>query len=231
MREIQERCQPNETYAKYATALFTMMQRAGRFTQAEKMDRLYENLRAKYKLYVRLNDATDLADLADQAAEFKDISGPGRVKPGPRNGKSTPPLPPTPRPMTEQPPAGDANSEAIVTSSARDPHKSSVCSTGKMAFPKTVTPGRETPHKPVTRPLLGPSSFELYTVAACPSMLATPDLGIAGHRSRDIDHQPPSSRIRKRVTYMARRVRGGHTPSQWHHRHDTRTSQASPPNC
>ena len=74
-REIQERRQqPKEPYAKYATAVQTMMRRAGGFTQAEKVDRLYENLRAEYKLYVRLTDATDLADLAEQAAEFEDIT-------------------------------------------------------------------------------------------------------------------------------------------------------------
>ena len=50
-----------------------MMRRAGGFTQAERVDRLYENLRAEYKLYVRLTDATDFADLAEQAAEFEDI--------------------------------------------------------------------------------------------------------------------------------------------------------------
>lgn len=48
-----------------------MMRRAGGFTQAEKVDRLYENLRAKYKLYVRLTDATDLAELA---AKFEKIT-------------------------------------------------------------------------------------------------------------------------------------------------------------
>jgi hypothetical protein len=75
VREIQERRQqPKEPYAKYATALQTMMRRAGGFTQAEKVDRLYENLRAEYKLYVRLTDATDLADLAEQAAEYEDIT-------------------------------------------------------------------------------------------------------------------------------------------------------------
>ncbi|XP_039313959.1 activity-regulated cytoskeleton associated protein 2-like [Solenopsis invicta] len=57
MREIQERRQqPNEAYAKYATVLLTMMRRAGGFTQAEKVDRLYENLQAEYKLYVRMSD-------------------------------------------------------------------------------------------------------------------------------------------------------------------------------
>lgn len=51
-----------------------MMRRAGGFTQAEKVDRLYKNLRDEYKLYVRLTDATNLADLAEPAAEFEEIT-------------------------------------------------------------------------------------------------------------------------------------------------------------
>lgn len=64
-KKIQKRRQQaKKSYAKYATAMLTMMRRAGSFTQAEKVDRFYENLRGKYKLYVRLDKITDLTSLA-----------------------------------------------------------------------------------------------------------------------------------------------------------------------
>jgi len=71
-REIQDRRQrPDEPFARYNTELLTMMRRAGSFTAAERVDRLYENMRTDYKFFVRLGEHTTLADLADQASEFE----------------------------------------------------------------------------------------------------------------------------------------------------------------
>jgi len=72
-REVQDRRQrTDELFNKYATELLTMMRRAGHYTTAEKVDRIYENMRTEYKFFVRLNDQTDLADLME-AAEFEDL--------------------------------------------------------------------------------------------------------------------------------------------------------------
>lgn len=73
-REIQERRQlPDETFDKYSTALLTMIRRAGDFSPDDKIDRLYENLRAEYKLYVRLDEINELSDLTARAREFEEI--------------------------------------------------------------------------------------------------------------------------------------------------------------
>jgi len=73
-REVQDRRQrADEPFNKYATELLTMMRRAGQYTTAEKVDRIYENMRTDYKFFVRLGDQTDLADLMDQAAEYEDL--------------------------------------------------------------------------------------------------------------------------------------------------------------
>jgi len=73
-REIQDRRQrTDEPFNKYATELLTMMRRAGQYTAAEKVDRLYENMRTEYKFFVRIGEQTDLADLMDQAAEYEDL--------------------------------------------------------------------------------------------------------------------------------------------------------------
>jgi len=73
-REVQDRRQKtDEPFNKYATDLLTMMRRAGHYTTAEKVDRIYENMWTEYKFFVRLNDQTDLADLMEQAAEYEDL--------------------------------------------------------------------------------------------------------------------------------------------------------------
>jgi len=73
-REVQDRRQRvDEPFNKYATELLTMMRRAGHYTAAEKVDRIYENMRTEYKFFVRIGDHTDLADLMDQATEYEDL--------------------------------------------------------------------------------------------------------------------------------------------------------------
>jgi len=73
-REIQDRRQrADEPFNKYVTELLTMMRRAGHYTAAEKVDRIYENMRTEYKFFVRIGDQTDLANLMDQATEYEDL--------------------------------------------------------------------------------------------------------------------------------------------------------------
>lgn len=82
------------------------MRRAGGLTQAKKVDRLYKNLRAEYKLYVCLTDATDLADRAKQAAEFEEITKAQESESRIEKRRSTP-LPPRLCRTTETPPFGN----------------------------------------------------------------------------------------------------------------------------
>jgi len=71
-REIQDRRQrADEPFADYASDLLTMMRRAGNLRADEKLDRVYENMRAEFKYSIRLDDLADLADLTDRATEFE----------------------------------------------------------------------------------------------------------------------------------------------------------------
>ncbi|KMQ88438.1 reverse ribonuclease integrase, partial [Lasius niger] len=72
--EIADRRQKtNEKFAKYATEILTLMRRAGNYSRDEQLDRVYENMHPEYKIYVRYDDATNLAELQARAAEFEDI--------------------------------------------------------------------------------------------------------------------------------------------------------------
>jgi len=71
-REIQKRYQqPNEPFDKYTTAVLTMMRRAGGFTTEAQIEQLYDNMSPEYKLYIRLDDVTDLEELRARAAEYE----------------------------------------------------------------------------------------------------------------------------------------------------------------
>lgn len=73
-REIQERRQlPDEPFDKYATAILTMIRRAGGFSADDKVDRIYENLRVEYKMYIRSEDIADISDLTTRAREFEEL--------------------------------------------------------------------------------------------------------------------------------------------------------------
>ncbi|KMQ88444.1 reverse ribonuclease integrase, partial [Lasius niger] len=73
-REIADRRQKtSEKFAKYATEILTLMRRAGNYSRDEQLDRVYENMHPEYKIYVRYDDATSLAELQARAAEFEDI--------------------------------------------------------------------------------------------------------------------------------------------------------------
>lgn len=72
-REIMERRQKvGEKFTTYSTVMMTLMRRAGDFN-SEQLERIYENMQPKYKLYVRLDDVELLAELQKQAAEFEEI--------------------------------------------------------------------------------------------------------------------------------------------------------------
>ncbi|KMQ85100.1 hypothetical protein RF55_16555 [Lasius niger] len=73
-REAADRRQkPGESFNKYATDLLTLMRRAGGFTRSKQLDRLYENMHPDYKVYVRYDEATSVAELQARAAEYEEI--------------------------------------------------------------------------------------------------------------------------------------------------------------
>lgn len=73
-REIQERRQgSDELFQKYATALLTLMRRAGGYTANDRLLRIHDNMHPDYKLYVRLDDLNGIADLGARATEYEAI--------------------------------------------------------------------------------------------------------------------------------------------------------------
>src|SRR5436190_12653378 len=53
-REILERRQSdNEKFAQYVNALTTLMRRAGGYDRAERLERVYANMRPEYKRYIK----------------------------------------------------------------------------------------------------------------------------------------------------------------------------------
>jgi Retrotransposon gag protein. len=53
-REIRDRVQhPDESFAHYATALQTLMRRAGQNSEDERIDRLIENMKPSYQRFIR----------------------------------------------------------------------------------------------------------------------------------------------------------------------------------
>ncbi|KMQ87188.1 reverse ribonuclease integrase [Lasius niger] len=74
-REIQgRRQQSGESFSRYATALLTLMRRAGGFTAQEQTEQLYENLDPEYQLYIRPAEATSVTELSARAAEYERIA-------------------------------------------------------------------------------------------------------------------------------------------------------------
>lgn len=75
VQELQSRRQHDgEQYAKYATAVLTLMRRASRTDLEEQVEQLYEGLTPEYKLYIRRDDIKTLGDLSSQASEFEAIA-------------------------------------------------------------------------------------------------------------------------------------------------------------
>jgi len=118
------------------------MRRAGTFTAAKKVDRLYENIRAEYKLFVRLEEDTDLSELTNRTGEYKEIKN-GR----PTSDKSVLPL--RPPPTTAATYAGDANNVDTAGSTTGVPPRNFVLNAGRMAYSlRIATRCRETPPRP-----------------------------------------------------------------------------------
>jgi len=73
-REIQDRRQhPDKPFADFASDLLPMIRCVENFEADVKLDRIYENMRVKYKYSIQLEDLADLADLTDRATEFEKI--------------------------------------------------------------------------------------------------------------------------------------------------------------
>lgn len=53
--------------------MLTSMRRVGGFTADEQLKRLYDNMRAGYKLYIKLDELTSLTDLSARAADYEAI--------------------------------------------------------------------------------------------------------------------------------------------------------------
>lgn len=72
--EIRKRTQGSrETITEYVTALQTLLRRHGGYPPASQLERIYENLRPEYKLYVRRRDFRNLPELIQQATEYETL--------------------------------------------------------------------------------------------------------------------------------------------------------------
>ena len=63
----------DELFQKYATAVLTMMRRAGGYSTRDKLEQLYENADPELQLYVQLEDVRSVADLCARASKFEAI--------------------------------------------------------------------------------------------------------------------------------------------------------------
>jgi hypothetical protein len=65
--------QPGEAFNTYSTALLTLMRRAGGYSEAKKLDQLYENLDPELQLYVRREEIQTIDDLSHRVAHIEAI--------------------------------------------------------------------------------------------------------------------------------------------------------------
>ncbi|KAL6416740.1 hypothetical protein ACFW04_013184 [Cataglyphis niger] len=73
-REISDRRQrPGESFKKYVGDILTLMRRAGGFSSEEKYERIYENMRAEIKRYVRYNADEGIDELQLKVTEQEEI--------------------------------------------------------------------------------------------------------------------------------------------------------------
>ncbi|KAJ2946796.1 hypothetical protein O0L34_g12859 [Tuta absoluta] len=61
-------------FVDYSTDLQTIMRRYGKFNTNEKLERIYENMNASYKLYVQRQDFNSVHELIDLCTEFEKIN-------------------------------------------------------------------------------------------------------------------------------------------------------------
>lgn len=70
--EIRCRTQgANEPFRDYVTAVMTLIRRSGAFSQQQKLDVIYRNMRPEYKVMVRKQDCTSLARMMEGAEEYE----------------------------------------------------------------------------------------------------------------------------------------------------------------
>ncbi|KAL6417016.1 hypothetical protein ACFW04_014726 [Cataglyphis niger] len=73
-REISDRRQrPGESFKKYVGDILTLMRRTGGFAAEEKYERIYENMRAEIKRYVRYNADEGIDELQMKVTEQEEI--------------------------------------------------------------------------------------------------------------------------------------------------------------
>jgi hypothetical protein len=73
-REIINRTQAaKETARSYSVAINTLLRRLGTGTTEEKLQRVYENLQPKYKLYIKRRDFATLDELLELATEYEEL--------------------------------------------------------------------------------------------------------------------------------------------------------------
>ncbi|KAL6421213.1 hypothetical protein ACFW04_013639 [Cataglyphis niger] len=73
-REISDRRQrPGESFKKYVGDILTLMRRAGGLSSEEKYERIYENMRAEIKRYVRYNADEGIDELQMKVTEQEEI--------------------------------------------------------------------------------------------------------------------------------------------------------------
>ncbi|XP_048481355.1 uncharacterized protein LOC125489469 [Plutella xylostella] len=63
-----------ESFVNYLTDIQTLMRRYGKMSKTEKEERVYENMNANYKYYIKKQDFTSLGELIKQAAEYEQIT-------------------------------------------------------------------------------------------------------------------------------------------------------------
>lgn len=72
--EIRKRTQgPGETFKNYSLAVGTLIRRRGGYTEREKIERIYGNMRPEYKGYVRRGDFVDMQGLQRLAEEYETL--------------------------------------------------------------------------------------------------------------------------------------------------------------
>lgn len=62
-----------ESFVDYLTDIQTLMRRYGKMTKKDKEDRIYENMNANYKYYIKRQDFSSLGELIKQAADYEQI--------------------------------------------------------------------------------------------------------------------------------------------------------------
>lgn len=83
--EIRNRTQgQRESATEYVTSIQTLMRRHGKFSLQEQLERIYENLKPEYKLYIRRKDFLTLNELLLLAEEYEAVqSGATSFRPPP----------------------------------------------------------------------------------------------------------------------------------------------------